>query len=38
MALSCVWGVLIFHRATAAHEVFGIVLILAAIFLGSRRN
>jgi len=37
-ALSCVWEVLIFHRATAAHEVFGIVLILAAIFLGSRRN
>ena len=36
-ALSFVWDVLIFHRPTALHEVFGVMLILGAIFLGSRR-
>jgi drug/metabolite transporter (DMT)-like permease len=36
-ALSFVWDVLIFHRPTAVHEVFGVVLILGAIFQGSRR-
>ncbi len=36
-ALSFVWDVIIFHRATAVHEVFGVMLILGAIFLGSRR-
>jgi drug/metabolite transporter (DMT)-like permease len=37
-ALSFVWDVLIFGRPTAAHEIFGIGLILAAIFLGSQRR
>ncbi|OHB25045.1 MAG: hypothetical protein A2X84_10030 [Desulfuromonadaceae bacterium GWC2_58_13] len=37
-ALSFAWDVLIFHRPTAGHEVFGIGLILTAIFLGSRRG
>ncbi len=36
-ALSCVWEVLVFQRPTALHEVFGIALILGAIFLGSLR-
>jgi drug/metabolite transporter (DMT)-like permease len=36
-ALSFVWDVVIFHRPTATHEVFGVVLILGAIFLGSRK-
>lgn len=37
-ALSFVWDVLFFGRPTAVHEVFGIGLILGAIFLGSRRS
>jgi len=37
-ALSCVWDVLFFQRPTALHEVFGITLILGAIFLGSSRR
>ena len=37
-ALACLWDVLVFGRPTAAHEVFGILLILAAIFLGSSRS
>jgi drug/metabolite transporter (DMT)-like permease len=37
-ALSFAWDVLIFHRPTGRHEVFGIALILTAIYLGSRRG
>jgi drug/metabolite transporter (DMT)-like permease len=37
-ALSFVWDVVIFRRPTALHEVFGVGLILGAIFLGSRRT
>jgi len=36
-ALSFGWDVLIFHRPTGAREIFGILLILTAIFLGSHR-
>ncbi|AMV73608.1 hypothetical protein JCM30471_20250 [Desulfuromonas carbonis] len=36
-ALSCNWDVLFFQRPTAAHEIFGITLILAAKFLGFIR-
>ncbi len=37
-ALSMLWDVLIFARPTAGHEVFGIILILFGIFLGSWRR
>lgn len=37
-ALSFTWDVLIFHRPTDGYEIFGITLILMAIFLGSRRR
>jgi drug/metabolite transporter (DMT)-like permease len=37
-ALSFAWDVLIFHRPTGGQEVFGITLILTAIYLGSRRR
>jgi drug/metabolite transporter (DMT)-like permease len=37
-ALSFVWDVAIFRRPTAGHEVFGIALILVAIYLGSMRR
>ena len=37
-ALSCIWEVLIFHRPVAPHEVFGVLFILSAIYLGSLRG
>jgi drug/metabolite transporter (DMT)-like permease len=37
-ALSFVWDVLVFRRPTGLLETFGIILILAAIFLGSIRK
>lgn len=37
-ALSFVWDVLIFDRPTGLLETFGVLLILAAIFLGSLRK
>jgi drug/metabolite transporter (DMT)-like permease len=36
--LAMIWDVLLFARPTAGHEVLGIVLILAGIFLGSHRR
>lgn len=37
-ALSFLWDVLIFHRPTTAIEAMGIAVILAGIYLGSRRQ
>ncbi len=36
--LAFVWDVLFFDRPTGMHEVFGIVLILSAIYIGSYRK
>jgi drug/metabolite transporter (DMT)-like permease len=37
-ALAFVWDVMIFDRPTGGSEVFGILLILSAIYLGSYRK
>lgn len=37
-ALAFVWDVMIFDRPTGGAEIFGILLILSAIYLGSRRR
>ena len=37
-ALAFVWDVLIFNRPTKVSEVFGVLLILTAIYIGSRRK
>lgn len=36
--LAFVWDVLFLNRPTGLHEVFGIVLILSAIYIGSYRK